>query len=165
MKGLRMRLPRLFALVTIAAFAAAPGLRAEDEGREGTRPAPATRPAREGRGQDRVSLEHTMEAIGKTYDALRAQVKDKAKAESSLKLVGELQRLVLVAKANPPRGGHLPADKDKGLADYRTMMLNLMRELLSVEEQIAGGKLDDAADTLDAIKKMQEAGHQEFNVH
>jgi hypothetical protein len=54
------------------------------------------------------------------------------------------------------------ADRPKHEADYRGMMVNLLRAELDLEEQLIDGKNDKAAETLKSIDELQDQGHKDF---
>ena len=150
----------LLALAIASAVVSSSSLRAEDE-------SPRPRAGSTVTGQrGGPNLEHTMESMQKTLDALSKQVKDKTQIASSLTLVTDMERLVLTAKSIiPPRISKLDPDAQaKAKTDYQTMLLGVLRELLSAEEQLIAGKTDDAADTIAGLKQIEDQGHKEFHV-
>jgi hypothetical protein len=153
-----MRHSRVLACVVALAVGTCGTLAARAAGETAaTATAPAaTRPA---------SLEKTMGNMGKLFGQISKQVKDKAQKDSTLKLLGDLEGYVVVAKGlTPPIKRAAAADQPHAATDFRAMLSNVLRELLSVEEQVSQDKFDDAADTFDGIKKIIETGHKEFKV-
>jgi hypothetical protein len=127
---------------------------------EGDAPATATAPAAKP-----VSLEKTMGNMGKLFGALSKQVKDKNQKDSTLKLLGDLEAQVVIAKGlTPPIKRVDAADQPHAAADFRSMLTNVLRELLSVEEQVSQDKFDDAAETFSGTGKIIQMGHKEFKV-
>jgi len=102
--------------------------------------------------------------MGRDFKQLQKQLNDPAQNASSLALVADLQQHTILAKnATPPK---LPtvadADRPKHEADFRGMMLNLLRQELDLEEQLLDGKNEKAAATLKSIDEMQDQGHKDF---
>jgi hypothetical protein len=115
-----------------------------------------------GGGENPLHLE--MEAMGKSFKALRGQVSDPTKNESSLQLLEDLEKHTLAAKAMTPRGATTrPTDeRAKYVADYRTDMANLLRVELEVEEALLDNKNDKAAEAVKTLADMMGEGHKEF---
>ena len=151
-----MRLSRVAVLAAACAVAIGGTLPVVRGDGPATATAPATRP---------VSLEKTMGGMGKLFGQIGKQIKDKGQKDSTLKLLSDLEGLVVTAKGlTPPIRKVDAADHDHAAADFRALLTNVLRELLSVEEQVSQDKFDDAADTYAGIKKIIEMGHKEFKV-
>lgn len=125
--------------------------------------APATRPAATDREAHDL-LEHSMERMEEIFDKLETDVADPAKADSTLKLLGEFQKCVLDAKSVPPgRVSRLPeADRVKATAEYRGMMIELLKRSVAVEEAVVAGDHAKAAEALKSVHEMEEMGHAKF---
>lgn len=109
-------------------------------------------------------LHGEMEAMGKAFKALRGQVSDPTKNESSLQLLNDLERHTLAAKTMTPRGATTRPtnEQPKYLADFRTDMANLLRAELELEETLLDNKNAQAADAVKTIADMMGEGHKEF---
>jgi hypothetical protein len=109
-------------------------------------------------------LHETMEAMGKAFKAIRGQVSDPTKNESTLQLVAELERHTLAAKSMTPRGAATrPTDeRAKYLADFRTDLANVLRGELELEEALLDNKNDKAAEAVQTLADMMSEGHKEF---
>jgi Cytochrome b562 len=117
----------------------------------------------QGRGP---GLEGNMKAMDKAWKTIQAQVSDKAKNESTLTAVVEMEQATMAAKASPPGLNRLPQDqRDAKRKEFRTMIINLLRTELDLEDQLMDGDNDKAAETVKAIAEIQKTGHQDFNVH
>lgn len=122
-------------------------------------------PAGNAKAAKAANLHDTMEDIEHTYEDLLKQAKDPSKKDSTLKLIAKMQALVLAAKEMPAPVKRVDAaNRDKAPAEYRALMVRMMRDLLTAEEQISAGKFDAAAATLEGMKKLQDEGHQLFKV-
>jgi hypothetical protein len=110
------------------------------------------------------SIGRAMGAMGRSFATLRKQIKDSSKNESSLAAINELQRATAVAKGQlPPMIRSLPKDDQaKSAGEYRTMMHNLLKLEVDLEDQLLDGKNDKAAETLDQIDELQNQGHKEY---
>jgi hypothetical protein len=116
-------------------------------------------------GAQAVNLEQQMSAMGRAFKQLQAQIKDKTKNESSLTLIMQMESATAASKlAVPPSIRRLPeADRPKQTTDYRSMMTNLLKQELELEEKLLAGDNTKAADTLAAMDEIEKMGHQEFN--
>jgi hypothetical protein len=136
-----------------------PAARAADEH---AKPAAAARAEAHHGGEN--PLHETMEAMGKAFKAIRSQVSDPTKNESTLQLVVELERHTLAAKSMTPRGAATrPTDeRAKYLADFRTDLANVLRGELELEEALLDNKNDKAAEAVQTLADMMSEGHKEF---
>ena len=109
-------------------------------------------------------LEHPMEAMEKIYKTLKKQVKDETKRDANLKLIADFQKQVLIANGLLPEGvSRLSGDeKEKAVTSYRTMMLNLLRSALDLEEALVNKKYDDAEKEIATLLEIEKSGHKEF---
>lgn len=109
-------------------------------------------------------LHEAMEGMGKVFKAIKAQVSDPTKNESSLQLVEDLERRTLAAKAMTPRGATTRPtnEQPKYVADYRTDMANLLRVELELEEALLDNQNDKATEAVKTMGDMMAEGHKEF---
>jgi hypothetical protein len=137
------------------------GERGMGERGAGERGMPAARGAR---GAAPINLEREMSAMDRAFKALQGQIKDKTRNAASLTLVTQLQVATVNSKqAAPPMVNRAPeADRPKMAAEYRSMMLNLLREELDLEEELLKDDNAKAADTLASIDEIQKQGHKEY---
>ncbi|HEV8292595.1 MAG TPA: hypothetical protein VGP94_11760, partial [Tepidisphaeraceae bacterium] len=124
MSELRMRKFWLMAFAIVMSFAiAAPLARAADDKTKGDTP-----------------LEDEMIAANKALKTLKTQITDASKNQSSLQLIGEMQKHFLAAKGMEPARAKKEADKAKFLAEYHKAMINLMSEMLKLESAVVDNK-------------------------
>lgn len=137
------RLP-MFAAVLLACFLAPAALRAAPV--EGIEPA--------------------MEDLEGGVDTLKRHVKDPARREANLVELNKMQRSTVVCKMQTPEAvKKLPAEaKEKMLLAYRTLLIELMRELLALEELLLAGKYDEAAKKVDVLEELHDRGHKALGV-
>lgn len=142
-------------VVAVMGLTVSPALLTSARAEEGK---PATPPA----GAD--DLHHGMEAMGKTFKALKGQINDPTKNQSSLALVEELEKQTLAAKGMTPRGASTrPTDeRAKYLADYRIDMANLLRGEIELEEALIDGKQDKVAEAFQSLVDQMTEGHKAF---
>lgn len=125
-----------------------------------------------GRGGDGASLpqsiKQSMMIMNRALKTLKGQVNDAAKKEENLKLVADMQRGCLAAKALAPEkalGKETDAAKKAEMATmYRKDMIMIMAKLLAVESAILDGKAGDAEKLIAEIGDLRDQGHSEFNV-
>src|SRR5262245_35367184 len=110
-------------------------------------PRPSTRPARP------ENLDRNMEAMGRAFKKLQAQVKDASQNESSLALVAQMQQSTLAAKAQipDPVAKLSGEERAKQLTEYRLMMVSLLREELELENNLLNNDNPKAAESVAAL--------------
>jgi soluble cytochrome b562 len=116
-----------------------------------------------------VSVEASMKQMNRGLRQLRKQMGDAALREENLKIVNEMQRGCIAAKA-----GTVPADLLKSAKDdaekaklvegYRKGLVASMRLLLDIEDAIADGKGDVASAKADELVKLRDATHKEMGI-
>lgn len=124
------------------------------------------------RGGDGASLpqsvKQSMMIMNRALKTLKSQVNDATKKEENLKLVADMQRGCLAAKALAPEkalGKETDAAKKAEMATmYRKEMITIMTKLLAVESAILDGKGADAEKLIAEIGDLRDQGHSEFNV-
>jgi hypothetical protein len=111
-----------------------------------------------------MSIGASMKLIANSFEKLHEQIGDTTKKDDNLRLINEMQRGAVNAKAQP-----LPAEVLKHAASeaartkltvgYRRDLIALVRKLLDIETAIADGKTDAAKAQLDEAMKIGEAAH------
>ncbi|MGH7244247.1 MAG: hypothetical protein ACREJD_12610 [Phycisphaerales bacterium] len=143
-------------------------------------PAPSVQPRveqpREGRppggpggGERRASVEGAMKLMDRNFDQLQGQISDATKRSENLVLINDMQRGCVTAKGLP-----LPKDVLERAADeaaqakmketYRADMLALLKQLISLEEAVADGKLETAKTILVEVTAERDRAHQAMGV-
>ncbi|HEX8877903.1 MAG TPA: hypothetical protein VF777_14235 [Phycisphaerales bacterium] len=124
------------------------------------------------RGERRVSVEGSMKAIQRSFEALERQIGDPGKRDENLKLINEAQRGCVLSK-----GAGLPreiaeknlfldaASKARMHDDYRVHLVATLRKLIDLEEAVAAGKTEDAKAALAAVAKLRDEGHNAMGMH
>ncbi len=138
------------------------------EGQPGGPGAPGEGGNRRGQQGGGQSLENLMKGMGRAVKGARESVTDASKKDETLRLINDAQRSCVGAKGQLPREqlekAKDDAERTKMREDYRRDMLNVLKKLISAEENVMAGKLDAAAADLDAVDTMRQEGHKEFGV-
>lgn len=150
---------------------------AENQGGQPPRPEERRGPGQEGRqggpgGERRVSVEGSMKAMQRSFEALERQIGDPSKRDENLKLINDAQRGCVQAK-----GAGIPRDileknvfvdaatKARMGDDYRVHLVATLRKLIDLEEAVAAGKTEEAKAALQAVSKLREEGHNAMGMH
>lgn len=121
-----------------------------------------------------------MKQMNRSLRQLRGQITDASKKEDSLRLIGEMERACVTAKAMRPeqrrgRGGRdgegtdgekaaAEAAQAKRVATFRQDLIGALRKLLDVEQDVLADKFDAANADLDELVKLRAAAHKELGV-
>lgn len=124
--------------------------------------APAAAPAHG--HEDDTELGKKMSAFAKAFKALRLQVTDATKNESSLKLVATMrQNAEAAAKLEPAKKADIPAaDQAKFQADYAAKMKSFIDDIAKLEDALKAGNNEEAKKLTDTLNNDQKEGHKEF---
>ena len=125
-----------------------------------------------GRGGDAGSLpqsiKQSMMIMNRAMRTLNGQVTDATKKDDNLKLIADMQRGCLAAKALAPEKAINreadPVKKGGMTAMFRKDLILIMEKLLKIETAILDGKGADAEKLLAEIGDLRDQGHSEFNV-
>lgn len=114
------------------------------------------------------SVKQCMMLMDRSMKGLKSQITDAAKKDGNLKLIADMQRGCLAAKALAPAKaiGREPDDAKKAemATMYRKDMILMMAKLLAVESAVLDGKGAEAEKLLGEIGDLRDQGHSEFNV-
>ena len=114
------------------------------------------------------SIKQCMKIMERAMTTLSKQTADATKKEENLKLITEMQRGCLAAKALAPEKAldrvNDKAKKDEMAGTYRRDFILIMAKLLALESAILDGKGADADKILAEIGNLRDQGHSEFNV-
>jgi len=111
-----------------------------------------------------VSLHDEMEALEKSFKALRRSIRDEAQVAASLEHVGAIQAAVLKTKVlEPPMLANVPAAEQAAfLVSFRKDMLALLRATIDMEEALLDGRFDETREIYKKIHDTEESGHEKF---
>lgn len=127
-------------------------------------------PGGRGPGQrgEAISIEGAMKQMNGAYKRLKTTVADPAKAEESLRFIGDMERGCVLAKNQSPKkqleGVEGDAAKAKKAEDFRRRLIALNQHLLQIELALLDKKFDEAKKLVDAVEAMEEKGHEAFDV-
>lgn len=109
-------------------------------------------------------LEERMLVLKRGMRALRRGLKDPKKDATSLEIVAGMAVAVGEGKLlTPPMLEGIPQEKKEGfLLEYRKSMVSMQMELLKLELALLGGDRDAAKAAYEALKDMEDAGHERF---
>lgn len=124
---------------------------------------PGQRPP-QGQGARGPSLEGAMKQMERSYKALARQLEDPTKDEQSFRAISMLQAGAATSKGMMP---HIIEDKPEAerpaaMADYRKMMLEVLKTSIEVEDKLVAGDRAGAKAALEKLNKMAEDGHKKY---
>ena len=110
------------------------------------------------------SVKQSMSVMNRGLRTLKNQAADATKKDENLKLVGDMQRGCLAAKALLPERqlGRAADDAKKNeiTTTYRKQLILMMDKLLKLESAILDGKGDAADKLIDEIGTLRDDSHQ-----
>ncbi len=111
-----------------------------------------------------TNLKSAMSDMGGTYKRLKGEYADASKVEATLTDISTMERDIAIGKAGLPDKVNAMTgdDKVKAVKEFHSMMRNLLKKFVDLEEAVADGKTDAAKSAIGDIDKMMEAGHKEF---
>lgn len=144
----RSLFPTFLAAVLGLAFVAAPAAAADEKKKAEDTP-----------------LAKAMDELGDAYKALKKTVKDPSKKEESIKLIDKAYQACVTSKMHiPTMMAKVPeAEKAKTMDGYRKMMAVTIAEFAKLEQQILDGKAEEVAETMKALKQLEDDGHEKYN--
>lgn len=116
-----------------------------------------------------VNVEASMKQMARGLRQLRKQMGDAALRDENLKIVIDMQRGCVAAKAGAVpeellKNAKDGAEKAKLIEGYRKGLVASMRLLLDIEDAIADGKADVASAKADELVKLRDATHKEMGI-
>ncbi|HBF22515.1 MAG TPA: hypothetical protein DDW23_01750 [Planctomycetes bacterium] len=126
---------------------------------------PASQPIQEPAQEEEVGpLEERMLVLKRGMRSLRRSLKDPEKDAASLDVIVEMQKAVAEGKLiPPPMVDAIPKEgRDEFVLDYRKLMILTQQELLKLEMGLLENDRDSAKAAYDALKAMEDAGHERF---
>lgn len=126
----------------------------------GNKAPPAERPA----GERRQSIEGAMKQAERAYKALARQLDDASKDDQSLRAISQFQAGIAVSKGMVPHSieDKPEADRPAALAEYRKMMLEVLKTAIDLEEKLVAGDRAAAKAALEKLHELEEQGHKKF---
>lgn len=111
-----------------------------------------------------ASLHDEMEALEKSFKALRRSIRDEAQVAASLQNICDLQAAVLKCKLlQPPMIAGVPAEEQAAfIIAYRKEMLTLLKASIEMEEALLDGRHDETRAIYKKIHDTEESGHEKF---
>jgi len=105
-----------------------------------------------------------MKIIGKSVKALKGQIADATKQQSTIDLLEAAKNAANDAKKlSPEKTKDVPeADRPKFLADYQVQMDKLIEDLGKIEDAVKAGKYDDATKLYGDLNTIKRDGHKQF---
>jgi hypothetical protein len=128
-------------------------------------PVVAQQDPRPGGNQSRgPSLESAMKQMERSYKALARQLDDPSKDEQSLRAISMLQAGAATSKGMVPHTieEKPEAERPAALADYRKMMLEVLKISIELEEKLIAGDRAAAKSALEKLHEMEEEGHKKY---
>ena len=126
---------------------------------------PASQPIQEPAQEEEVGpLEERMLVLKKGMRFLRRSLKNPEKDAASLDFIIEMQKAVAEGKLiPPPMVDAIPKEGRTGFVlDYRKLMILTQQELLKLEMGLLENDRDSAKAAYDALKAMEDTGHERF---
>jgi len=111
-----------------------------------------------------TALDDAMEEMNMAYRRLTRQIGNPARNANSLEQVALLRKhSVEATKLDPQKTADLPeAERAKFVAAYQAGMKEFVEQVDKLKVALEANKNDEARDILQAMKKSQEDGHNEF---
>ena len=116
-----------------------------------------------------ASVEGAMRQMNRAYRALKAQIGDASKTDENLRLAGQMQMAAALAKnanlsEDALKNFKTDAEKTAAREKFRRTLIQAMRLMLDMEEQIMAGDTASAKATLEKVHDLEEEGHEMFGV-
>ena len=116
-----------------------------------------------------AGVESSMKSMNRALKGLAAQISDPAKKSENLQLVNDLQRAAVSAKGAKLGEDVLKHAKDEAAKTemamkYRRDMIELVKVLLDIEEDLLDDQFYAAKSNLDKIAEMRDDGHKEMGI-
>jgi soluble cytochrome b562 len=105
-----------------------------------------------------------MKIIGKSVKALKGQISDATKQQSTIDLLEAAKKAATEAKdLKPDKTKDVPAaDQAKFIADYQAEMDKLIGDFGKIEDAVKAGKYDDATKLYGDLNGVKRDGHKQF---
>ena len=128
----------------------------------GSQPTQPAQPGGSRPEREAGSVESAMKEMNRAAKLLKVQVGDPAKKDANLQQIWRMQKSALQAKTLEPKWSQ--ENKDKWLPGFRKDQIQLMRLLLTLEEEVMDDKTDQAKKTFQNVLDLRDKKHEEFGV-
>ena len=111
-----------------------------------------------------TELGNKMKVIGKSVKALKTQIADPAKQQSTIDLLEAAKTAAGDAKnLTPDKTKDVPeADRAKFLTDFQAQIDKLIAEFGKIEDAVRAGNYDDASKFYGELGSIKREGHKKF---
>lgn len=110
-------------------------------------------------GEEHEVLEHNMEIMGSAFRQLRRDARNKKFDQTTLKDLARMQQAAIIAMhANEEE--HITKKED--VIQYRSMMADLIKQMLDMEIAILKDENDKAAACVDEMNTLMKNGHNKY---
>lgn len=122
-----------------------------------------------GPGGPEMSVEQAMKSMNRPLRQLRQQAGDASKKEENLRLINDMQRGCVLAKGQPVPQELMETATDDAArgtmaARYRRQLMESLRLMLDVEQDILDGNGDAAKEKLERIAALRDESHREMGL-
>ena len=117
-------------------------------------------------GEAESPVDDEMEALNSAVRKANRHYADAAKKDSTLTLIAEMQAHVQAAKKlSPSKAAKLTgAEKTKYVATYQKNLDDLLADIATLKDAVAGGNADLAKLQLEKIGQLKESSHKELGI-
>ena len=121
-------------------------------------------PAMSRADEHETELGGKMKIINKSVKALKGQISDATKQQSTIDLLETAKKAADEAKKlQPEKAKDVPeADRAKFIADYQAQMDKLIGDFGKIEDAVKAGKFDDATKLYGDLNGVKREGHEKF---
>jgi soluble cytochrome b562 len=114
--------------------------------------------------EDKTPLEEKMTAMNKNFKALKKQVDDPAKKDSSIEMIAALKKGAIESKdLDPAKAKDVPAgERAKFIADYKAGMDQMIAAIDKLDKAVRAGDAAGAKAVLEDLTKQKADGHKKF---
>jgi soluble cytochrome b562 len=111
-----------------------------------------------------TELGNKMKIIGKSVKALKTQIADATKQQSSIELLEAAKTAAVAARTlTPDKAKDVPeADRPKFVSDFQAEIDKLIAEIGKIEDAVRAGKYDDAGKLYDELGPIKREAHKQF---
>lgn len=121
-------------------------------------------PVLSGAEEEDTPLAKEMSVMNKSYRALKKQIGDVTKKDSSIELVQAMKKSAVAGKDySPAKAKEVPEnDKAKFAEGYKASVDGLIAHFDKIEKALVAGNNEEAKTLFNEINAMKRKGHEEF---